>query len=320
MDNYALTATTRAEAHTALTAAVLSDDLYNKWLAFIDVKPKSIVTYTRSIKQFAAYLHNNEITRPTREDIIKYRERLKENHKPATVQSYLAAVKLFFKWCEQEKIYENVSKNVKGCKIEEKHKKDYMSAKQVSKILKGIDTTTLAGLRDYALLALMATTGIRTIEAQQANIEDMRTRGEITVLYLHGKGKDEKCDFVKIAEPVETAIRAYLSKRGSVKADEPLFSSYAHRNAGGRMTTRSISRIAKNSLLQAGFNSDRLTAHSFRHTAATLNLLNGATLEETQQLMRHKNINTTMIYVHELERDKNNSESRIASAIFEGDT
>jgi integrase/recombinase XerC len=82
------------------------------------------------------------------------------------------------------------------------------------------------------------------------------------------------------------------------------------------MTTRSISRIVKDRLIEAGFDSDRLTAHSLRHTAATLNLLNGGTVEETKQLLRHSNINTTLIYSHALERAKNDSENRIARAIF----
>ena len=69
-------------------------------------------------------------------------------------------------------------------------------------------------------------------------------------------------------------------------------------------------------MIEAGLESDRLTAHSLRHTAATLNLLNGGTVEETQQLLDHKNINTTLIYSHALERAKNNSEQRIAKAIF----
>lgn len=315
----AITAAVKAEeTSVTLTGTAFTADLYTKWLAYIDVKPKSVSTYTRSIKQFMNFLHDNEISRPTRQDVINYREQLKETHKPATVQSYITAVKLFFQWCEQEKLYEDISKHIKGAKIEQGHKKDYMSAKQVSKVLKGIDTEKITGLRDYAILALLATTGLRTCEVQRANIEDMRTRGEETVLYIQGKGRDEKTDFVKLAEPVEDAIRAYLTRRGSVKGSEPLFASHAHRNDGGRMTTRSLSRIAKESLVQAGYNSDRLTAHSFRHTAATLNLLNGASIAETQQLLRHTNINTTMIYAHDLERAKNDSESRIASAIFEG--
>jgi integrase/recombinase XerC len=82
--------------------------------------------------------------------------------------------------------------------------------------------------------------------------------------------------------------------------------------------TESISRIIKTHFRNVGMNSDRLTAHSLRHTAATLNLLNGGTLEETRQMMRHTSINTTMIYNHAIERAKNNSEKRTAFAIFGG--
>ena len=67
---------------------------------------------------------------------------------------------------------------------------------------------------------------------------------------------------------------------------------------------------------RAGYDSDRLTAHSLRHTAATLNLLAGGTLQETQQLLRHSSINTTTIYAHNLDRAQSKSEERIANAIF----
>ena len=82
------------------------------------------------------------------------------------------------------------------------------------------------------------------------------------------------------------------------------------------MTTRSISRAAKEYMVEIGLDDERHTAHSLRHTAATLNLLNGATLEETQQLLGHASITTTQIYAHALERANNNSEYRIAAAVF----
>ena len=82
------------------------------------------------------------------------------------------------------------------------------------------------------------------------------------------------------------------------------------------MTTKSISRIIKDIFKVNNLDSDRLTAHSLRHTCATLNILNGGTIEETQQLLRHSNINTTMIYNQSLKRDNNNSEQRVSSVIF----
>ena len=129
-----------------------------------------------------------------------------------------------------------------------------------------------------------------------------------------------KTDYVKIVEEAEEAIREYLKARkeeGEILLDDsPLFASVANRNHFKRLTTRSISRLVKQHLQGIGIDDSRHTAHSLRHTAATLNLLNGGTVEETQQLLRHSNINTTMIYSHALERAKNNSEKNIAGAIF----
>lgn len=305
-----------AMEQSPLVIREISEEAFNSWTSFIDASPRTVETYSKAIKQFFIYLQDKGIKKPQREDIVAYREYLSKDHKPTTVQSYLAAVKLFFQWTEQEKIYPNIAQRVKGAKLDTEHKKDYLTKKQVSKLLKSIDRSTLKGKRDYAMLSLMVTTGLRTVSIINANVEDIRAAGDATALYYKGKGHQEKATYVKLAEPVEEAIRDYLKARGRADGKEPLFTSTAHRNNGGRMTTRSISRVAKESLIDIGLDSDRLTAHSFRHTAATLNLLNGGTVEETQQLLDHKNINTTLIYSHALERAKNNSEKRIAKAIF----
>ena len=294
----------------------ITADLYSRFIDFVDAKPKTIETYTRALKQFFAYLYRNNINQPQRADIIAFREDLKATgHKPSTIQNYITTVRLFFQWTEQEHIYENVAAHIKGSKIDQGHKKDYLTGKQVKALISDIDRTTEQGQRDYAILSLMITTGLRTIEIIRADIGDLRAVANDTVLYVQGKGHDEKTDFVKVSEPVEKAIREYLKNR-QADDSQPLFTSEANRNKGGRMTTRSISRIVKENLISAGFNSDRLTAHSLRHTAATLNLLNGGTIEETQQLLRHTSINTTMIYSHHLDRMRNNSEDRVAKAIF----
>lgn len=294
---------------------IISDDLYKRFLSYLDVSPRTVETYEKGIRQFMKYAQANGITQPERDDVIAWRDELKQSHKPTTVQGYLTAVKLFFQWMEQEGIYKNVADKIKGAKIQRGHKKDYLTSKQSKKVLEGIDTETMKGLRDYAIIATMITTGLRTIEVARADVRDLRTVGDSTALFIQGKGRDERTEYVKIAPQVEDALRAYLKARGA-KQDEPLFTSTSNNNSGNRMTTRSISAIAKDSLTGAGFTSDRLTAHSLRHTAGTLALLNGADLPQVQQLLRHSNINTTMIYMHALDRAKNDSEIKVANAIF----
>lgn len=293
-------------------------DLYERFIAFLDASPKTIETYTRNLRQFFKYLSENYISEPKREDVIAYREYLKQdlNLKPTTIQSYIVVVRSFFQWTAQEGIYPNVSEKVKGAKISTQHKKDPLTTNQAKDIIRSFDRSTEAGARDYAIFSLMITGGLRDIEVQRANLEDLRILGDDTVLYIQGKGKEEKSDYVKIPHPVEKAIREYLKMRKGIKASGPLFSSTSNNNRGGRLTTRSISGIVKKAFKASGYDSDRLTAHSLRHTAGTLNLLNGGSLEDTQQLLRHQNINTTMIYLHHIDRAKNQSEERIAGALF----
>jgi integrase len=90
------------------------------------------------------------------------------------------------------------------------------------------------------------------------------------------------------------------------------------RNTNGRVTTRTISRIAKNHLRGINLDSDRLTARSFRHTAITLSLKGGATIQEAQGMARHASITTTMEYAHNMDRIKTASERKIDALLAAG--
>lgn len=307
---------TRLTPNNALQPSPFSTDLYQRFIAYLDASPKTVATYQRALKQFFSFLKANHISQPEREDILDYRDTLKTRCKPTTVQSYMMAVRLFFGWTSQEQLYPNIADKIKGAKISREHKKDALTAEQVKQVLRSIDRTRLTGQRDYAMLALMLTAGLRTIEVARANIGDLGHVSGYSVLYIQGKGKEEKSEYVKLAEPIEKAIRVYLANRGQIASDSPLFSSVSNNSQGQQLTTRSISGLVKARFLRAGYDSERLTAHSLRHTAGTLNLLAGGSLDETQQLLRHSKLDTTMIYLHHLERAKNQSEARIAASIF----
>ena len=294
----------------------VTESLYNRFIAYLDASPKTIQTYSRAIRQFMRYLNNKGIAQPTREDIINYREELKAEHKPSTVQAYIVAVRLFFQWTGQEGLYPDIAQHIKGAKLTKEHKKDYLTSAQVKAVIENIDRSTAQGRRDYAIFALMVTGGLRDIEVHRANIEDLRALGDTTVLYLQGKGREERAEYIKVPAEVERAIRASLADREDTEGGAPLFISLSNNSKGGRISTRSISGIVKDRMILAGYDSERLTAHSLRHTAVTLSLLGGNSLQEVQQFARHSNIATTQIYAHNLDRAKNKCENTIARAIF----
>lgn len=301
---------------TELQSMTLSEDLFQSFLSYLDASPKTVETYTKAIRQFYKYIEERGITQPAREDVIEYREALREDHKPTTVQNYITALRLFFQWTETAGLYPNIAQHIKGAKLTKEHKKDYLTSSQVKAILRRIDTSDTQGKRDFAIIALMVTGGLRDIEVSRANIEDLRTLGDSVVLYIQGKGREDRSEYVKVMPEVEKAIRATLSDRKNTEGRQPLFISLSNNSKGERISTRSISGIVKTSFRRAGYDSDRLTAHSLRHTAVTLSLLGGRSLQEAQQFARHTNISTTQIYAHNLDRAKNDCEKTIARAIF----
>ncbi|OJH00180.1 integrase [Staphylococcus hominis] len=293
----------------------IDNTLLKRFLEYLDASEKTVQTYTRALRQFFKFLYENNITQPQRTDVLAFRDNLKDKgRKPTTIKSYIVAVRLFFQWTNQEGLYPNIAEKIKGAKLDQAHKKDYLTVDQIKDVLNNIDTSTLTGARDYAIIVLMVTGGLRTIEVSRADMDDMRNVGNSPALYIQGKGREEKTEYVKLPLQVFKAIGRY--REMLEKQYDVLFVSTSNNNKGQRLTTRSISGIVKKRLKEAGYTSNRLTAHSLRHTAGTLNLMNGGTLEETQQLLRHSNINTTMIYLHHLERENNQSEKRIADALF----
>ena len=257
----------------------------------------------------------NSLTAPAREDVIRYRDTLKERYKPATVQIYMTAVRLFFQWAEDTHRYQDVTRRVRVAKVDrQEHAKDYLTP-VVDVLRTAQQEQGIKGLRDYAMLYLMLAAGLRCIEVSRANVEDLRPRGEHSVIYVQGKGHEDRRDYVRISPEAEKAVRAYLTARGA-KSGEPLFTATGNRRSeAGRMSTRAISGTVKGIFKAAGYDSDRLTAHSTRHTAVTLALMNGESLEKAQEFARHKSMNTTLIYAHELERDKNDCSDVITAAI-----
>ncbi len=305
---------------TAIQTTLDYSAIIDRFLLAHDIKPKSKETYRRALRQFFTYLETEGVTRPTRETLLAYKAYLIYKKLSAyTVSAYIIAVRKMFQWTESEHLYANIASQIKGQKKPKGFKKDALSVNQARKLLTDMETETLSGARDYALVNLLVRTGLRTIETARANVEDIRQQGDQAVLYIQGKGRDSKDDLVILTEETLEPIRAYISMRGQgVKDSSPLFISHSDRNYGERLTTRSISRIVKDRLQASGLDDRRLTAHSLRHTAVTFSLIGGASIQEAQTLARHSDINTTLIYAHNLDRISKAPELKIDALL--GDT
>lgn len=303
-----------------VTSTINRVELVESWIKFADVVPTTRRNYAVALKTFFSYLNDNQIAVPTRDDIVAFRDSLLKTRKPSTVKLNMAAVKLFFKFLEVQGIYQNITVNVKGIKTEAAHTRDAFSSDDARKILHSIDTHSLKGKRDLAIIALMMCCGLRSCEIVRANVEDLTSTCGRLFLHVHGKARTDKSDVVAIPAAVENLINDYLQARGNVADDEPLFTATSNRNRGKRLQTQTVSRMTKATFKAAGFNSPRLTCHSCRHTAAVTMLMNmqgdPSALLKIQMVLRHKQISTTQIYLQHLSRIDNNAEEIAAAALL----
>jgi len=300
------------------------DKLVDSFIESQDVKNNSKYTYKRSLKGFLAWVKNSQVDTPTRNEILQYKAYLSsqiESDKLSalTANNYLVSVRKFFEWAEGMRLYPNIARGIKGFKRSKGFRKDPLTVSQIKELLGSVNTSTLQGLREYALLNLLVRTGLRTIELVRANVEDIRQESGEAVLDIQGKGRDSKDEFVLLTDSTLKPILTYLNARGKVEDKAPLFTSLSDRNKNQRLSTQSISKIVKTYFRGINLDSKKLTAHSLRHTAITLSLKGGATIQEAQTLGRHADINTTMIYAHNIDRIKNAPERKIDELLSSGE-
>ena len=155
---------------------------------------------------------------------------------------------------------------------------------------------------------------MRTVEISRANIKDLVTKSGNTVLYIWGKGHSEPDQKKPIAPEVAEAINDYLNSRTDrPTGNSPLFVSTGNRSRGRRIAATTISTMLKKAMQAAGFNSERITAHSLRHTAGTAVMELTGDLYTAQKYMRHANPATTEIYLH---NETESQEAGIAQQLY----
>ena len=262
---------------------------------------------------------------------------LKINCKPNTIAQYLRSVCQFFRWTAANGYYPDIAANIHAPKLRhDRHSKEALTAPEVLAIEKSIaqraqertqaaqnaqkDTagriqrSTEQGKRLYAMYLLAVNAGLRTVEISRANIKDLETKGGQAWLYIWGKGHTEPDQRKPLAPEVAAAVKEYLKSRtDKPTGNSPLFVSTGNRSRGKRIAPTTISTMLKRAMQEAGFDSERITAHSLRHTAGTNVQEITGNLYATQLYMRHSNPATTEIYLH---TETEQAEAGIAQQLY----
>ena len=201
----------------------------------------------------------------------------------------LSAIKSFYKYLtvRTKSLTDNPVADFEYPKLRKSLPK-YLSLEQSQSLLRSVDGPNKE--RDYAILMIFLSCGIRRAELVGLNLTDVYS-DRIRVV---GKGNKER--FVYIGTACRKAIDAYMPIREKLTLTDnrALFGS----RDNNRISVSAVHRLVKKHLLAAGLDASQLSAHKLRHTAATLMLSNGVDVKTVQEVLGHENLNTTQIYTH----------------------
>jgi site-specific recombinase XerD len=301
------------------------EQLILDYLAEKDITKGSYDLYDTILKQYVSYLKEQNIIYAKTSDIINYRE-LKRNQGYSTKWMYLQmnTIKGFYTYLSSNQkrlglpdIYAfNITETVKNERTHKTTGRSILTVDQAKQlILKTKENRKyIWQYRDHAIIYLMLTTALRGVEVRRSKRKDLQFINNQLVLYVQGKGRDSKDDYVKLTQGVQEAIHEYLNRR---KDKNPyLFISYSHRTKRLDVSRMFFNKMLKRLLFESGMEDVKITPHALRHTAATLNLQRGGSLEETKRLMRHSNMSTTLIYAHHLDTKVDDSAEHIEAFIL----
>jgi len=260
---------------------------------------KTVENYDRYLSRFLEFA---KIKNPKDIDDDLIREyRLWLNRQPAskkdtlkkrTQNYYMIALRAFLKYLASRSITSLSPERIELAKVSERHL-DLISLDELERLLRAPDISTLAGLRDKAMLELLFSTGLRVSELASLSRDLDIDAEEFSV-----RGKGEKVRVVFISPSARDAVKAYIKKRNDL--EDAMFVNIVRdhtKTPPTRLTPRSIERIVKRLSVKAGI-SKKVTPHVIRHSFATDLLSNGADLRSVQMLLGHANIATTQIYTH----------------------
>lgn len=276
----------------------------DSFFSYIDVSNKTQVAYKDNIRLFCEYI--NWDNKPTREQIVEYKEYLIKNFKPTTVNARLIAVKQFFKWLSYERIYPNIAENIKQVPVGNIDK-NYPTVDEVKIIIKSIDNSY-----DLALFTLLITTGLRLKEVSNADIEDLKELHGENVLYVLGKGRVGKEEYVKISNSVLSNLKSHIGG----KTSGAIFLSTSNNNRGERASTRALYNRVKAIYKKAGIDEKKFTVHALRGSFSVMAMENGASIYDVSKVLRHKDVHTTECYLRSLDRSKNKTEYLVSDLVM----
>lgn len=206
----------------------------------------------------------------------------------------VAALRAFFVFLRTRKLVKTDPTRQLAQRVSRRSVPTIVGEERLEEMMSLPDTTTLAGLRDRAVLEFLYGAGVRLREMVALNVGDFLATDDQVIV----RGKGNKRRVVPFGGRAKSAVLAYWDVRfggvpPSTHAHEPAFTS----RAVARVSPRTVQRIVERYLTKVASVS-KASPHALRHAFATHMLDHGADLRTVQELLGHSSLSTTQIYTH----------------------
>jgi tyrosine recombinase XerC len=208
----------------------------------------------------------------------------------------LAAIRSFFSFLVRLDLLKlNPARSVTTPKLE-RRLPSFLDEKSVAKLMDIPDQNTTTGQRDWAILELLYSTGMRLAELVQLNIGDIDFAKETVKVY----GKGSKQRIVPLGRKAREALAVYLKQREQLFTEETTLDD---RKAvfltihGRRIYPKAVHLLVNDAIGRVS-EIEQKSPHVLRHTFATHLLDRGADLRAVKELLGHESLSTTQIYTH----------------------
>jgi len=225
----------------------------------------------------------------------------------ATLRQWLSIIRSFFTWLNRNgHLLHNAAERL-AFPHKEQPLPHVLNESDIARLIETPDTTTTLGLRDRALMETLYATGIRHSEAHKLDLYDVDT----AVLRLTVRlGKGQRDRVVPLTETAAHWLTRYLTVARPELAAGKLWGKGKRRGkpeiipptsalwlsvTGRRLSYQMIADRIRDYALQAEL---KAPVHTFRHCCATHLLRGSASVRHVQQLLGHRDLNTTEIYTH----------------------
>ena len=258
--------------------------------------------YMEAVRQFSAFCTEHNILDLAQVEpvhVAAFVEAQLRLHSRPTVKQRLAALRMLFDWMVVGQVIPaNPAHAVRGPKhTQRRGKTPVLQADEARTLLDSIDTGSLPGLRDRALIGLMVYTFARVGAAIGMKVEDFYVQGRRGWVRLHEKGGKEH--EMPTHHNLDHYLEEYIRVAGiSDDRRGPLFRTT--RGRSGELTANAmlqpdVWRMIRRRALAAGIETE-IGCHTFRATGITAYLRNGGRLEVAQQMAAHESSRTTGLY------------------------